>query len=241
MPERLKRNAERYLLHPGQQRSITPVLVLTLVAMLSLPVLVSLEYGNVIAVLLIGGSAYLALVRTGAHGGFRRAAEAIVVVTTVVSAVAPTLSSTREESILAAVSAGLFVLLLLVTPLIVLVRLLIRPVINLDTVAGALAAYLQIGLFFGALYRFVSLVETQPFFAQDTSTPDGFDFMYFSFITMTTTGYGDYTAATTTGRTLAVMEAIIGQVFLVTVVALIVSNLGQENPRGRRDDQADAR
>jgi voltage-gated potassium channel Kch len=236
VPERFRRNAERYLLHPGQQRSIAPVLALTLLTIVSLPFLIHLRWGNIVAVALVGGSAYLALVRTGAHGGFRRAAEAIVVITTVTAAIGPNL--TNEDDTITIVSSALFVLLLMITPMVMLVRLLLRPKITVDTMAGALAAYLQIGLFFGALYRFVGLVETQQFFVQGPA--NGFDYMYFSFITMTTVGYGDFTPATTTGQTLAVLEAIIGQVFLVTVVALIVSNLGRENPRGR-EDQAEAR
>ena len=46
---------------------------------------------------------------------------------------------------------------------------------------------------------------------------------------MTTTGFGDLTAAHDLGRSLAIMEALIGQIYLVTVVALIVSNMGQPN------------
>ena len=47
---------------------------------------------------------------------------------------------------------------------------------------------------------------------------------------MTTTGYGDFVAGTEPGRALSVFEAVVGQVYLVTVVALIVANLG----KGRR-------
>jgi hypothetical protein len=51
---------------------------------------------------------------------------------------------------------------------------------------------------------------------------------------MTTTGFGDLTAATDTGRALAVTEELVGQIYLVTVVAVIVSNLGRGRPsRGR--------
>ena len=59
------------------------------------------------------------------------------------------------------------------------------------------------------------------------------DFEYFSFITMTTVGYGDLTPATRLGQTLVTFEAVAGQVFLVTVVALTVSNLGRSTMRAR--------
>jgi voltage-gated potassium channel Kch len=72
-------------------------------------------------------------------------------------------------------------------------------------------------------------VSDTPFFAQNVG-PGVMNFQYFSFITMTTVGYGDLTPATAWGQTLATMEAVIGQVFLVTVVALTVSNLGRTLP-----------
>ena len=50
--------------------------------------------------------------------------------------------------------------------------------------------------------------------------------LYFSFVTITTVGYGDFTAATDLGRSLAITEALIGQIYLVTVVAAIVGGLG---------------
>ncbi len=61
------------------------------------------------------------------------------------------------------------------------------------------------------------------------------DSLYFSFTTLTTLGYGDLTPAGDVGRMLAITEALIGQVYLVTIVALIVTNLGreQESPAAR--------
>jgi hypothetical protein len=49
--------------------------------------------------------------------------------------------------------------------------------------------------------------------------------LYFSYVTLATLGYGDYTAASNLGHMLAVAEALIGQIYLVTVVALLVSRL----------------
>ena len=74
------------------------------------------------------------------------------------------------------------------------------------------------------MYRFVNIVNG-PFFVQPNV--NGFTFEYFSFVTLTTVGFGDFTAATDAGRAVAMLEALIGQVFLVTIVALVVSNLGQ--------------
>ena len=55
------------------------------------------------------------------------------------------------------------------------------------------------------------------------------DFLYFSFITQTTVGYGDFTAAGDLGRALAVLEALTGQLYLVTIIAVLVSRLSGRN------------
>jgi hypothetical protein len=219
----------RYLRQPSEQRSIAPVLGLTLLAMLSVPILSDYSWGRSIEVALVGASAILALTRTGAHGSIRHGAEAIVVATTILAGVVPNIQGNEPDQTLQAAAAGLFVLLLLVTPMVIMLRLLLRPKVTVDTLAGALSAYLQIGIFFGALYRFVYIVSDTAFFAQKVG-PGEMNFQYFSFITMTTVGYGDLTPATAWGQTLATMEAVIGQVFLVTVVALTVANLGRALP-----------
>jgi voltage-gated potassium channel Kch len=84
------------------------------------------------------------------------------------------------------------------------------------------------GLIFTSAFRFVEIVDP-PFFTQTNVNP--FTFEYFSFITLSTVGYGDFSPANDAGRTLAMLEGVFGQIFLVTIVALVVSNLGVE----RRD------
>jgi len=222
----------RIVPNPAEQRSIAPVLGLTLAAMLLNPILGNTDRGRGLEVAVLGFSAIVALTRTGTRPVIRHTGTAIVALATVVAAVIPVAHDGRTGT-LQTVASGLFALLLMVTPLLVMVRLMLRPKITLDTLAGALTAYLQIGIFFGALYLFVSLVQDPtPFFAQ-TATPHYSDFEYFSFITMTTVGYGDLTPAGSLGQTLATFEAVGGQVFLVTVVALTVSNLGRSTRRGR--------
>lgn len=222
----------RIVPHPGEQRSIAPVLGLTLAAMLLNPILGSSDGGRGLEVAVLGISAIVALTRTGTRPVVRHVGTAIVALATIVAASIPVAHSGRTGT-LEIVASGLFALLLMVTPVLVMIRLMLRPKITLDTLAGALTAYLQIGIFFGALYLFISLLQDPtPFFAQ-TATPVYSDFEYFSFITMTTVGYGDLTPAGSLGQTLATFEAVGGQVFLVTVVALTVSNLGRPIGGGR--------
>ncbi len=101
--------------------------------------------------------------------------------------------------------------------------------ITFRTIFGVLCVYLLIGSAFAYAYGIISVADDGTFFAEIFGG-DQSDFLYFSFATMTTVGYGDLTAAHDFGRSLAVMEALIGQVYLVTLVALIVGNLGRARP-----------
>jgi len=219
----------------AQERPIAPVLLLTIATIMLTPLLDGFKFGLIVLVVLIGVAALMALIRTGASRRIRLGAS-IAVISAIVAVSGPT--STGEpitqgtgswQQVLAQV---MFVLLLVITPTVVMLRLLLRPRITLDTLAGALTAYLQIGLFFAALYRLLNLVDSDAFFGPGVET-SAQTYQYFSFITLTTVGYGDYTPATELGQTLASVEAIFGQVFLVTVVALTVSNLGRELPHRR--------
>jgi hypothetical protein len=216
---------------PSEQRSVTPVFFLTLGVLAVMPYLVESAWGRGLTTALIGLSAVVALNRSGARASVRHGGLAVVALLAVAGAAGQVLSGGDDQAARTAeaLGAALLALLLLVTPLIVVARLLARPRVTLDTVGGALAAYLQIGLFFATAFRLVDLVTSGPFFAQ-TDSPDVFDFTYFSFTTITTTGYGDLSPAQPSGQSLANLEAVLGQVFLVTVVALIVSNLGRALP-----------
>jgi hypothetical protein len=100
-----------------------------------------------------------------------------------------------------------------------------------EALPGVLSIYLLAGMFFSFVFAGVGTLGDSPFFEQ-VANPDRSDYLYFSYTTLTTTGFGDYTAATELGRTVAVVEALAGQIYLVTIVALIVSNL---RPRRRID------
>ncbi len=95
-----------------------------------------------------------------------------------------------------------------------------------QTVSGALCIYLMIGVFFAVLYQSMADIGSSQFFVQ-VSSPDITEYLYFSYVTLTTVGYGDLTAAGDFNRMLAVLEALMGQLYLVTVVALVVTSVGQ--------------
>jgi hypothetical protein len=96
--------------------------------------------------------------------------------------------------------------------------------VNAQSVTGAICVYVLFGLLFLFFYSSVALLGSGNFFAQGTDGTRAIR-LYFSFVTLATLGYGDYTPAAELGRTLAVLEALAGQLYLVTVLALLVSRL----------------
>jgi hypothetical protein len=100
---------------------------------------------------------------------------------------------------------------------------------NVQAVTGAVCVYVLIGLVFVFLYGTIAKLGAGNFFAQGTDGTRSLR-LYFSFVTLATLGYGDYTPAGSLGRTLAVVEALVGQLYLVTVIAVLVSRMRRASP-----------
>jgi hypothetical protein len=96
--------------------------------------------------------------------------------------------------------------------------------VTIQAVFGGLAMYLLVGLAFADLVGAVAVAADGPFFAQGTDGSSG-ERIYYSFMSLTTTGFGDLTPRLEVGRALAVLEVLLGQIYLVVVVALLVGNL----------------
>jgi hypothetical protein len=135
-----------------------------------------------------------------------------------------------EDGFMALVSG----LLYLVAPFSVIRHLVRRRTIDRETVLGAIAAYLMIGMFFAFAYRALGAMQPDPFFGTsgDGTLPQD---LFFSFTTLTTTGYGNLIPAGNPGQSLAVLEMLIGQLFLVTAVAKAVSAWQPRWREGARD------
>ena len=130
---------------------------------------------------------------------------------------------TREASGYLAITS---LLLTLATMGAIARRLWLRAEISVITVLGAVCIYVLLGLSFAFVFEAVGNLGSQSFFAsQEGGTRS--DYMYFSFITMATVGYGDLTPQSGLGRALAVTEGLFGQVYLVTAVAALMGNLGR--------------
>jgi len=113
-------------------------------------------------------------------------------------------------------------LVMLLTAAMIVRRVLAKPTVTIQSIYGALSAYLIVGLMFAACYAAMQELGRSGFFA-DNQPVNAQTLQYFSFTTLTTLGYGDFTAAGSDGRSIAVLEAMTGQVFLATLVARLVS------------------
>ena len=104
--------------------------------------------------------------------------------------------------------------------------------VTLQTMFGVLCLYLLIGLLFASAFTAIQDISDKDFFTTLHGERD--DFLYFSYSTLSTTGFGDLVARTDLGRSLAITEALMGQLYLVTVVAVIISNLRPVRARAGR-------
>jgi hypothetical protein len=187
------------------------------------------EWGRVLSGAMLGWTLLVVLRTTKARRRIQIVA-VIVVVSAVVAAAASVLLGDQDISDWAIPVVGAF--LALGAPVAIIRRLLKHRTVTFQTVLGALCLYLLAAMFFAFLYSALDALSAEPFFRQEGST-ETIDFLYFSFTTITTTGFGDLTAASDVGRMMAVTEALIGQLYLVTVVALLVGNLGRTRTAAR--------
>jgi hypothetical protein len=97
---------------------------------------------------------------------------------------------------------------------------------TVQAIMGVLCIYLLMGMLYAFLYGSIDRLGGDPFFTGGAAA-DASNCLYFSFTTLTTVGFGDLTARSNLGHTVAVTEALMGQIYLVTVVAVLVSGLGR--------------
>lgn len=106
----------------------------------------------------------------------------------------------------------------------IIVGVLDQGEVNRQAVTGAVAIYLLIGFTFVFIYGAMAVLGHGNLFAQGTDGTRALR-LYFSYVTLATVGYGDYTMAGNLGHMLSVLEALMGQLYLVTVLALMVSRM----------------
>jgi len=131
---------------------------------------------------------------------------------------------------------------LVYTAAVIIGRILRSEAVSFDTISGAIAAYLLLGIAWSLMYSLVQAVDPSAIQlpettmlassvgAEDAAHMHGGAFLYFSFVTLTTLGYGDILPVSAAARSLASLEAVLGQIYLTVLVAHLVGmNISQEN------------
>jgi hypothetical protein len=196
------------------------LLVLLLVVVSFLFTAAAPDAGWARGVLLLIESAILGVALwTSRAGGI--AARMLFVAVAAGLAVAQLETSSRSLTTAASALSGAFI----VVTIIVIARGVIgQREVNEQAVLGAVCIYLLLGMLFTYVYSIAAVYGDGAFFAQGTDGTTAVR-QYFSFTTLTTVGYGDYTPASGLGHTLANVEALVGQLYLVTVVAVLVGRM----------------
>jgi ion channel len=202
------------------------LLLILLICAYLMSAFVTGRWVSVVQVVIFTGTALLALRNWHATSRMTRPAVAVVLA---VSALSLALQFTTETGAgIASIWTGL---ILLAAALLIVRRVFAFRTVTVQSIYGVLSVYIILGLMFAAFYAAIGHLGGGHFFAnnQPASTQT---FQYFSFTTLTTLGYGDFTAASSGSQALAVIEAMLGQVFLATLVARLVSAFGVPRPRG---------
>jgi Ion channel len=211
------------------------VLVLIVASYFVMAVAGNYHYGRILSLVMLAATTWLTLRASQVE---RRVLRYAVTLIPVVTLAAITLNVLGSESLARTVTATLTALLVIVAPVAIVKRLATHLIVNLNTFYGAICVYLLIAMFFASMFALTGALSGDTFFAQiePPHRAGAIDFLYFSLTTITTVGYGDLTAHGNVGRMLAVSEAVLGQLYLITVVSLVVQNLGQARRKKRPID-----
>jgi len=216
--------------HLAQPDRYGVVLMLILGTMFAIAVLEEGAFQRALSIAILGGTLLFALWTSRARRRtFRIALIAVILLMIASLIVASSTSEVTREGF--AVIVGILVLAVLAA---IVRRIATHLTVSGSTVFAGLCIYLLIGLFFATVYGFIAALGEGRMFVQNPS-PNSIDTLYFSLITMTTVGYGDLTPAGDVPKMLAASEALVGQMYLVTAVALLVGNLGRTRRRLRED------
>lgn len=210
------------------------VLVLLLLTFMFLMASPSGAWSRLVTVALQGATLVAALAASQANRHLRLAVLILAAVGLLITVATLGTDADWVEGVIALMN----VLFVAIAPVVIVRSVMRRRVIDISTVLAALCVYVLLGMLWAFVFTAVGAFQSHAFFVQDQTPASSADFLYFSFVTQTTVGYGDLTAATDAGRAFAVLEALIGQIYLVTVVALLVSNL-MPGRRGRVQEGAE--
>ncbi|MGO8950707.1 MAG: ion channel [Ktedonobacterales bacterium] len=203
------------------------VLVLFLVDYIAVSTLLSSSWGRVFTIFFLGATLLVTLRASQSRRIWQLLAVAYLVVGTLSALISALVPGAASFSQLITILAGV---LLLVTPVVILGHISTHRVVTTQTVLGAICVYLLIGFSFAFIYSAAALLMSSPFFIGNPPATIN-NTLFFSYTTLTTVGYGNLIPASNLGQTFAMLEVLFGQIYLVLIVARLVSLWGKERTR----------
>jgi hypothetical protein len=172
----------------------------------------------VILTIATSATSVIALTSSHARPGLVRGAILLSALTILLAAVAAASADRTWLNFASVIQIGLLAIAMGA----VLRRVVTTAEVGSRTILGAISVYTVLGILFTFLYGTIERIQGGPFF-EGVPDPAGSDFLFFSYTTLTTTGYGNLVPGGQPGRMLSGLEMMIGQIFLVTLVAGLVS------------------
>ena len=210
--------------------SMVQLLVALAVLLIFAPFVEELEGGHLILSLLFS----LVLIAAVVVVADRKRTLAIALVLAVPAITARWINNFRPDLVHSAVFLVLALLLLAFVIGHLLHFILHAPVVTAEVLCASIAAYLMLGLMWTVAYWLVDQLTPGGAFSFNTSrgaqTMNGFTGFYFSFITLSTVGYGDITPVSRAARWLAAMEAMTGLLYVAVLIARLVSLYSSTKP-----------
>lgn len=211
--------------------------LLLLLIVLTYILICTIHAGRAFSLVLLAEMAtlWLALHTSDAHRAIRLVASVLFVVAGL--AAIGNLVRGDNQPVHAFVDAAALLLYFL-APWVIVRHLALRHHIDTQTLLGAVSAYLLIGMFFAFLYQFIGFTLAGSFFgSRGEGNPQ--NYLFFSFTTLTTTGYGNLVPAANPGQTLAVVEMITGQLFLIAAVGKVIAEWTPRRRHGEGEETAE--
>ena len=222
------------------------VLALTILAIVALALVdLSAPTGDIAAgiaaiatSLLVSATLLLAMRASGVRLKWRRVADVLVAIVIAIIVLQIVWGLATDTPLFARDGTRPLTLLVLaaLAPLVVVRRLLKHRTVTTGTLFGAVSAFLLLPIAFYYAFLTIDGLQGTPYFGQVEPTTS---FMYFSLTTLSTVGYGDLAAVTPLARLVANAEAISGQVYLVTFVAMLVGLRAQDWASKRKPEAPD--
>jgi len=214
----------------GREQRYGLALILILASLIFIMAAPDGSWSDLIALTLLGGS-LMACLRAARSRDRLRIICGVVVALTLAFALVSTFIDDIDTELFVRISS--LALVVLATP--VMIHGMVKQVklerqVTIFTMLGVLCIYLLMALAFAETFGLIQSIKDQPFFRAGQGAEDLSNYLYFSITTITTAGLGDFSPAGDLGRSLTAAEALIGQIYLVTVVAVIVANLGRRRP-----------